>query len=187
MPSVWAAVTFGFLKCGSHSHTHHFCMFLFFSLFHVARATFDTSTCGRHPSCCWIFRVGHIHYISAWLLVWYAFFPRESHQERPYNPEGLKLPDCTDQWMPNPSASFTLTSAMVSMSPLADELNTKNGDKDWGNLDESGMLIFKKAVCDPFFWTSRYLYEMYETYVWCGCGAHYPPTPKNMYNTMFSP
>ena len=56
--------------------------------------------------------------------------PRESHQERPYNPEGLKLPDCTDQWMPNPSASFTLTSAMVSMSPLADELNTKNGEKN---------------------------------------------------------
>ena len=42
-------------------------------------------------------------------------------QERPYNPDKLTLPHCADVWMPNPSASFTLASAIESMGSSAGE------------------------------------------------------------------
>lgn len=65
----------------------------------------DQLKCGSHSTICPRDQLENIHLFDPWHF-----------DERPYNPDGLKLPDCTDQWMPNPSASFTLTSAMVSMS-----------------------------------------------------------------------
>lgn len=55
-------------------------------------------------------------------------------EEKPYNPDGIKLPHCADQWMPQPSASFTLTSAIVSMSTWASVCRGFLAANDWGSM-----------------------------------------------------
>lgn len=64
----------------------------------------DQLKCGSHSAICRREQLENIHLFDPWHF-----------DEKPYNPDGMKLPEGTDQWMPNPSASFTLTSAMVSM------------------------------------------------------------------------
>ncbi|CAK8994036.1 unnamed protein product [Durusdinium trenchii] len=64
----------------------------------------DQLKCANHGAVCPRAVMENIHIFDPWHF-----------DEKPYNPQNLTLPHCADQWLPNPSASFTLTSAITSM------------------------------------------------------------------------
>ncbi|CAE7351604.1 unnamed protein product, partial [Symbiodinium pilosum] len=65
----------------------------------------DMLKCASHSKICPREVMDNIHIFDPW-----------HYNEKPYNPQGLVLPDCSDKWQGNPSALYTMTSGFISMS-----------------------------------------------------------------------
>ncbi|CAE7601917.1 ENDO1 [Symbiodinium natans] len=64
----------------------------------------DMLKCSSQSTICPREVLDNIHIFDSW-----------HYNEKPYNPDGVKLPICSDKWQNNPSALYTMTSAMLSL------------------------------------------------------------------------